>query len=137
MIHWRRKLIDAAKAAVLGTPTVGGAVFEFSGRAVPEKHKRWIAVIPRSESPADSTGQEEQGVTLSLDFVAAARTAEHRDVVSLELQEALYRSPLADKLDWTGTTLSDPDVEGDASIYEAIHSYTLTYQHPFESPGTE
>lgn len=138
MIHWRRKLIDAAKAAVTGTQLVGGAVFEWRGHAIEAKHKRWIVVIPRSESPTDDeTTQDDQGVELALDFVAAARTPDGRDEVSLDLQEAIGRAPIAPLMRWTGTELSDPDVSGDGAVFEATHSYVIRYQHSFESPGTD
>lgn len=137
MIHWRRKLIDAAKAAVTGTPSVGGSVFEWRGHALEAKHKRWIVVIPRSEAPGDDSTQSEQDVVFSLDFVASGRDPEMRDQVSLEMQEAIERSPIAHLLLWTGTSLGDPDVSGDAAIFEATHSYNIRYSHPFESPGTD
>jgi hypothetical protein len=137
IVHLRRQFIDAAKAAVRGTASVGSSVFEWNGRAIEGKHKRWIAVIPRSESPADDTSQSEQSVTFAFDFVAGARTGEARDEVSLQMQAAIARSPLFSAAEWTGTTLSDPDVEGNDHIFEAVHSYTIQYRHAYESPGTE
>lgn len=137
IVHLRRQFIDAAKAAVRGTALVGSSVFELTGRAIEPQHKRWIAVIPRSETPTDDTSQSEQGVSFAFDFVAGARTGEMRDAVSLELQEAVARSPLFGAAEWTGTTLSDPDVEGNDHIFEAVHSYVIQYRHAYESPGTE